>query len=175
MKDSPPRLGFLGAGQMATALARGWLAAGLLRGADAALASGPLRRRPATPSSSRRDPECERQPGRRRGRRRAPSWPSNHKVCPSWSAKSAGRCSRGNLVLSIVTGGDAAGSWAMCSAAAAGWCASNPNMPCLVGASALGPCRQRPRHRLPIGKLVEAPDGGRRHRPAARTKSCSTP
>jgi pyrroline-5-carboxylate reductase len=30
MKDSPPRLGFLGAGQMATALARGWLAARLI-------------------------------------------------------------------------------------------------------------------------------------------------
>jgi pyrroline-5-carboxylate reductase len=36
-----PRVGFLGAGQMATALARGWLAAGLIR-PDGALASDPL-------------------------------------------------------------------------------------------------------------------------------------
>src|SRR5262249_58937948 len=37
---APPRIGFLGAGQMATALARGWLAAGLMA-VDRALASAP--------------------------------------------------------------------------------------------------------------------------------------
>ena len=37
---APPRIGFLGAGQMATALARGWLAAGLMA-VDRALASDP--------------------------------------------------------------------------------------------------------------------------------------
>jgi pyrroline-5-carboxylate reductase len=40
MKDQPPRLGFLGAGQMATALARGWLEAHLLS-SDRTLASDP--------------------------------------------------------------------------------------------------------------------------------------
>src|SRR5438105_1352302 len=39
--NASPRVGFLGAGKMATALARGWLAAGLIR-ADRALASDPL-------------------------------------------------------------------------------------------------------------------------------------
>lgn len=39
--DTLPRIGFLGAGQMATALARGWRAAGLLA-ADRALASDPF-------------------------------------------------------------------------------------------------------------------------------------
>ncbi len=39
--DPVPRIGFVGAGQMATALARGWLAAGLTA-ADRALASDPL-------------------------------------------------------------------------------------------------------------------------------------
>jgi pyrroline-5-carboxylate reductase len=39
--DAVPRVGFLGAGKMATALARGWLAAGLVT-ADQVLASDPL-------------------------------------------------------------------------------------------------------------------------------------
>jgi pyrroline-5-carboxylate reductase len=39
--DAGPRIGFLGAGKMATALARGWLAAGLVT-ADRILASDPL-------------------------------------------------------------------------------------------------------------------------------------
>jgi pyrroline-5-carboxylate reductase len=39
--DGTPRIGFLGAGKMATALARGWLAAGLVR-PDKVLASDPL-------------------------------------------------------------------------------------------------------------------------------------
>jgi pyrroline-5-carboxylate reductase len=39
--DAIPRVGFLGAGRMATALARGWLAAGLIK-ADRTLASDPV-------------------------------------------------------------------------------------------------------------------------------------
>jgi pyrroline-5-carboxylate reductase len=39
--DTVPRIGFLGAGKMATALARGWLSAGLIRD-DGAVASDPL-------------------------------------------------------------------------------------------------------------------------------------
>src|SRR5690348_8675192 len=39
--DTAPRIGFLGAGKMATALARGWLAAGLVTG-ERVVASDPL-------------------------------------------------------------------------------------------------------------------------------------
>jgi pyrroline-5-carboxylate reductase len=133
MKESPPRMGFLGAGQMATALARGWLAADLL-GTEYTLASDPY--------SPARDAFQQQTGIRCVADNRAVVEAADVLVLavkpqslPELVREVGGAVASRHLVLSIVTGvslrqlGDSLG----------GECRVVriiPNTPCLVGASA---------------------------------------
>ncbi len=76
------RLGFLGAGRMATALAKGFLAAGLAQ-ADQILASDPAGRR--LPGVRPRHRRADRWPTTVKRRPKAMScfWPSSRSTCPT--------------------------------------------------------------------------------------------